>query len=374
MKSLRLLTAALVFAAQIPATLAQFSDIQKESLDYLYKHHYVDGYSDGTFGPAKEINRAEFVTLLLRAENVPLTKTQNCFPDVKAGVWYHDYVCTAKELGHVKGYDDGLFHPEQMINKAEAAKMIVNILAIPQESDDEKHVFSDVPSGTWFHPFVNALDEKYYVDWTTKFNPALPMTREAVAEILFRNLLSQKLYEPLFAQTIFAVRPSDPKQISEQESLGIAARDFFRAANIIEGLTLEALQAEQNKVQETYEQKKVIYTLPGTDYEKWNYKVMLEEGGFTYGVLGFYDPDQELQTNWRDYYASWAVLKFETKTGKLLAYDFFTRYVDHGYYPVPNIVSVNGDRLTLQVGQSGSDPAIMTKEGEELIFDLKDFR
>lgn len=360
-----------------PTTHAQFSDVQKDSLNYLYQHHYIDGYSDGTFGPKKEINRAELVTLLLRAEGVSLTPAQNCFPDVQVGVWYHDYVCTAKELGYVQGYQGGLFEPEKTVNHAEAAKMIVNILQVPAPTyaakyEDEKHAFSDVPKGTWFHPFVDALDEKYYVDWTKLFQPALPMNREEVAEILFRTFLSEKLYEPLEVQMVFENRPSDPEKITEIESLDLAARDFFSAIKIIETLTLNQLIEEQEEVIASYEAAKKIY-LESLDKEDWNYKVMMEDGPYTYGVLNFFDPEREMQTHWRDSYQTWAVLKFDTVSKKLLAYDFFTRWVDRPS-PIPNMLSVQDDKVTLQLGQGGPDPAYKRKEGPELLFQLKDFR
>jgi hypothetical protein len=46
-----------------------------------------------------------------------------CFTDVTEGEWYTRYACYAKELGIVEGYSDGSFRPAQEINFVEALKI-----------------------------------------------------------------------------------------------------------------------------------------------------------------------------------------------------------------------------------------------------------
>lgn len=92
---------------------------------------FVTGYSDGTFRPKSEINRAEFAALLGRvARKYGLSgdsKLMN-FPDVKAGAWYYEDVKLAYELGWMKGDDAGTFRPAGLLTQAEAAVVVKRVL------------------------------------------------------------------------------------------------------------------------------------------------------------------------------------------------------------------------------------------------------
>jgi predicted DNA-binding antitoxin AbrB/MazE fold protein len=54
----------------------------------------------------------------------------NCFPDVHSNDWFAPYVCYAKEHGIVKGYDDGMFKPNQNVAIVEGLKMGVETFLI----------------------------------------------------------------------------------------------------------------------------------------------------------------------------------------------------------------------------------------------------
>ena len=60
--------------------------------------------------------------------------TQNSFPDVNPGDWFHQYVMQIKDWGIVHGDDDGYFNPGNNINRAEFSKMMV----LYDERVDEK--------------------------------------------------------------------------------------------------------------------------------------------------------------------------------------------------------------------------------------------
>jgi len=352
---------------------SHFTDIQKDSLDYMYKQHVIDGYPDGTFRPLDNINRAELVKLLMSGANIaPDLTLRNCFWDVGIADWYVGWVCTAKEKGWIEGYPDGSFKPDNPVNKAEAAKIINGVLNV-QVFDKVAHSFSDVPVKAWFFQYVNNLADLYYVDWNKSFLPAASINRGDVAEIVFRDILAKKLYEPLAAQGSFE-QQTPPVKISEAESLALTARDFFRSIKMIEAMTFDQLTAAQDAVDAAYAQAKVQYTtFSSQELEDWNYKVMMEDGKYTYGVLDFYPPGREIPMVWRYSYDSYAILKFETASKKLVAYDFFTRDVDRPSL-VPNIVSVKNDVVEVALGTQWPDPASLTKNGDRISFTLRDFR
>ncbi len=98
-----------------------------KAVRYLTLLNVFEGYPDGTFQPDGFINRAEFMKILFvdsveESENPDSYK--NCFPDV-GEQWFAPYVCYGFEQGIVKGYEDGFFHPERTVTKAEALKMLL---------------------------------------------------------------------------------------------------------------------------------------------------------------------------------------------------------------------------------------------------------
>ena len=89
----------------------------------------VEGYSDNTFRPTAQVNRAEFVKILIEAYNVSTVALCRIAPfaDTDLSEWYGPYVLAARCKGVVSGYPDGTFRPDQSINVVEAAKIIANL-------------------------------------------------------------------------------------------------------------------------------------------------------------------------------------------------------------------------------------------------------
>jgi len=152
----------------------QFTHQNSEAIEYLHSNQVVEGYDDGTYQPAKRINRAEFLKIVLETANIPASG-ENCYPDVQAN-WFAPYVCKATELGHVAGYPDGSFHPEREINFAEAGKIIANVLDLKPDAQD---------STIWFKPYVVALENKNAIP--AEINAfEYPITRGQMAEMVWR--------------------------------------------------------------------------------------------------------------------------------------------------------------------------------------------
>ncbi|MFH1284693.1 MAG: beta-propeller domain-containing protein [Candidatus Peregrinibacteria bacterium] len=144
---------------------ASFMDVPEYNLfdtavSYLEDSGIVVGYSDGTYGVDKNINRAEFLKIVMEAGDYD-TGGSDCYPDVKND-WYAPYVCKATELKLVEGYPDGYFRPEQEINFAEASKIITNTLYDLLGEQARQMLEIAGPTGaageTWYGPFVYALE------------------------------------------------------------------------------------------------------------------------------------------------------------------------------------------------------------------------
>lgn len=86
----------------------------------------VSGYEDGTFGPNKNITRAEFVTIAMAFST--LETGRSTFSDVKDTSWAAPYIVSASQQGWISGYTDGTFGPDKNITRAEAVSIINKML------------------------------------------------------------------------------------------------------------------------------------------------------------------------------------------------------------------------------------------------------
>lgn len=84
-------------------------------------------------------------------------QTELPFNDVAPDHPAFDAITALKEGGILQGYGDGTFRPEKIVSRAEAVKMIVSLVVKEQDLAKLKtSPFSDIPSGAWYLPFVEA--------------------------------------------------------------------------------------------------------------------------------------------------------------------------------------------------------------------------
>ncbi|NGM83758.1 S-layer homology domain-containing protein [Paenibacillus sp. 7124] len=118
-----------------------FSDVPAGSWAYdavteMAAKHIVEGISQREFAPGRQVTRAEFAALLVRA--LGLGGGSAAFTDVPAAKWYADEVAAAYQAGIIKGTGTDTFRPEQTISREEMAAMLVRAWSIlhPQTKPD----------------------------------------------------------------------------------------------------------------------------------------------------------------------------------------------------------------------------------------------
>jgi len=105
-----------------------FTDLANHwSRDYVTKlanKLIVEGTGAGKFDPNRDVTRAEFAAMIVRA--LGLEASGNApFSDVADSAWYAKAVAAAAEYGIVNGYSDGTFRPNNKISRQELAAMVV---------------------------------------------------------------------------------------------------------------------------------------------------------------------------------------------------------------------------------------------------------
>lgn len=109
-----------------------FSDIashwSKADVELLANKLVVDGVTDTMFQPDRNITRAEFAALVVRALGLSSVSGTSNFTDVSSSSWYANTVATAVRAGIIDGYEDNTFRPNNQITREELAAMTIRAL------------------------------------------------------------------------------------------------------------------------------------------------------------------------------------------------------------------------------------------------------
>lgn len=166
--------------AQVIFTDAE-GHLYETSIEFLYNRGVVEGYPDGSFGPDREVNRAEIMKIILGASfESDIGHRLNCFPDVR-GDWFAKYVCLAKEEGIIEGYPDGKFKPAQAVNMVEALKMGIESFPVNVGS----------ASNPWYQKYIDFVhDNNVFSRYSVL--PQKNMTRGEMAYLIHQLMLDKE--------------------------------------------------------------------------------------------------------------------------------------------------------------------------------------
>jgi hypothetical protein len=111
-----------------------FKDLEnhwaKEIVNDMGSRMVISGVNKDTFAPDRNVTRAEFAAMIVRALGLKVDNSLSPFKDVQASAWYNGYVKTVLENNIVTGYDKVTFAPEDKITREQAMLMIANAMKI----------------------------------------------------------------------------------------------------------------------------------------------------------------------------------------------------------------------------------------------------
>ncbi len=198
----KILALALVFAMAFTfvASAADFTDAASIGAEYvddvnmLVELGVIGGYPDGSFGPQKNITRAEFAKMAYTLKygsdtNGDLFAAQkSIFTDVEGNAnvaWAKGYINYCANQKIVSGVGNNKFNPQGNITVAEATKMILVILGC----DPAKEGFT---GANWASNVVaKAIDLGVFDGWSG--DPTALATRELVAKLM-KNAVFSPVY------------------------------------------------------------------------------------------------------------------------------------------------------------------------------------
>lgn len=164
-------------------------------IQQLAAKQLIKGINHYQFAPGKQVTRAEFAAMLVRAMGLK-EEGNSHFTDVSSESWYAGAVSAAAKAGIVTGINSKEFAPDASIKRQEMAAMIVRAyqsMAFLQGSQGEKTHFTDVKtSPIWVQEAVQSAYDLGLVKGlsSSSFKPLGLTTRAESAQVIY-NLLSK---------------------------------------------------------------------------------------------------------------------------------------------------------------------------------------
>lgn len=177
---------AFILLLTCPAMAASpFPDVDEnadyaEAVEYLKDVGIMKGDDQGNFNPNKTVTRAEMATIIcnMLGETEDLTVSDE-FSDVPTTFWANKYITRAKELGVISGYGNKKFGPNDQVTYEQVLTMIINV----KGRTDEANKAGGYPLG-----FISVAEERGYTEGLL-IEVGHNLTRWQVALILYNSLV-----------------------------------------------------------------------------------------------------------------------------------------------------------------------------------------
>ncbi|MBD2843857.1 S-layer homology domain-containing protein, partial [Paenibacillus sp. IB182496] len=186
-----------VFAVDEPPVIA-FHDIARHwaraSILQAASEGLVSGDGDGSFAPDRAVTRAEFVSMLARAQFIPQADAladDLYFTDAAdVPAWAETAIARAHQAGIVQGYADGAFRPGQTITRTETAIFLARALQL-SASEQASAQFADGTSiPQWGRGAVGGVWKAGIMQGQpgNRFDPYDRLTRAEAVVVLLRAM------------------------------------------------------------------------------------------------------------------------------------------------------------------------------------------
>lgn len=180
------------------ATCDTFTDIMEgdadcEAVKYVKSIGAMTGNPDGTFKPDDLLQRDQIAKIALETfklynASIDYCGSSNPFPDVTGSAWSRQYVCRAKALSVVTGYqsgaDKGFFRPSRSVNRVEFLAFLLRNLGESMPGNDSVS-YTDVEAGQWYSGLAK-YSKTNSLFAGTKLYPTNYVTRGEVAAVILR--------------------------------------------------------------------------------------------------------------------------------------------------------------------------------------------
>lgn len=184
--------------------IPDYSDIKGHwaytNIKMAKKLGFASGYGDNSFQPNQTITRAEFMTMLCRAFEIPQSANTSELTDA-SGHWASGHMAALKDRGIVGGYADGSMKPNQQITRAEVVTILTRLLDTHSMSADADTQANFQDTGA--HWAKSAIDKSAELGIVSgvgsgQFAPNKSTTRAETVTILLNTMKLNPTLKALF--------------------------------------------------------------------------------------------------------------------------------------------------------------------------------
>ena len=173
----------------------EFSDVKSNNWFYGYVTYMsgkgiIHGYPEGTFLPSKDVNRSEFIKMMVATFGLT-AKTAISFNDVSESNWYHEYYSKAAAQGFLgEVFTGNTMRPTDPLRREEAAALLMAYLDYPEDAKASSSKFEDYTDiASEYRDYVLQAAEAGIIDGIKEdgdyyFRPDDTLTRAQAAKIL----------------------------------------------------------------------------------------------------------------------------------------------------------------------------------------------
>ena len=179
----------------IASAFAGFEDVSSNSehwtsIESLVEQGVLEGFDDGLFHPEDLVTRSQAAKIALLGAGIAIDESSvagSLFSDVLETDWFYDDIGTAVGLGILSGFDDNTFRPDQPVLLSEMTKMVSLAMELNVETATASP-YLDVPLDAWFADYAYTAKT-----WNLRapqsdglWYPEMEMTRGDFAEFVYR--------------------------------------------------------------------------------------------------------------------------------------------------------------------------------------------
>jgi hypothetical protein len=176
---------------EVPEEEPDFLDILEhwisEYIDMIVERGIIFGYPDRTFKPDNKVTRGEFASMIIRTFDIE--PIEGSLFDDTVDNWSESSINGAVGEGIITGYEDNTFRPNAPITREEMAVMISRALNIDEEVVEE--YFDDIDTASpWAQLSISRLGNRKiltgFPDGT--FRPKDTLTRAEAVKVIYEIL------------------------------------------------------------------------------------------------------------------------------------------------------------------------------------------
>lgn len=158
----------------------------KEAIEALSEKKIISGYGDGNFKPNNSITRAETAKIIVTAFEMKELQADKTFDDVKDGDWYANYVNKLVANGYMNGYSESVFGAADGITRQDFAVTLYRVIGKP-EAESETEFTDSQDIADYAKAAVNYLASKKIISGFEdgSFRPNEIITRAQAAKIIY---------------------------------------------------------------------------------------------------------------------------------------------------------------------------------------------